>query len=48
MVSGLDDDDAIAIFSRDIAPVFQRTVPIQAARRDAGLARAPRLSPWAN
>ena len=36
MVSGLDDEDAIVAFARDIAPVFQRTVPIQAARRDVG------------
>jgi alkanesulfonate monooxygenase len=48
MVSGLDDEDAIAAFTRDIAPVFQRTVPIQAARRDAGFPRALRSGPWAS
>lgn len=48
MVSGLDDEDAIAAFGRNIAPVFQRTVPIRAARRDAGFPRAPRSGRWAN
>jgi alkanesulfonate monooxygenase len=48
MVSGLDDEDAIAAFTRDVAPVFQRTVPIQSARRDAGFPRALRSGPWAS
>ncbi len=48
MVSGLDDEDAIAAFTRDIAPVFQRTVPIQAARRDVGFPRAVRSTSWAS
>jgi len=44
MVSGLDDEDAIAMFSRDVAPLLQRTVPILAARRDAGYASARQQS----
>lgn len=48
MISGLDDEDAIAAFTRDIAPVFQRTVPIQSARRDAGFPKMLRSSPWAS
>ena len=40
MVSGLDDESAISMFSRDVASLFQRTVPILAARRDAGYASA--------
>jgi len=48
MVSGLDDEDAIAAFTRDIAPVFQRTVPIQTARRDVGFPRAARSTSWAS
>ena len=48
MVSGLDDEDAIAAFGRDVATVFQRTVPIQAARRDARFPRAVRSGPWAS
>jgi alkanesulfonate monooxygenase len=48
MVSGLDDEDAISAFARDIAPVFQRTVPLQASRRDAGFPRVPRSSRWAS
>ena len=46
MVSGLDDEDAIATFARDIAPVFQRMVPIQAARRNRPGAAWPTL--WAS
>ena len=34
MVSALDDEDSVAVFARDIAPVFQRRVPFQTARRD--------------
>jgi alkanesulfonate monooxygenase len=48
MVSGLDDEDAIAAFTRDVAPVFQRMVPLQTARRDAGFPRAVRSGPWAS
>ncbi len=48
MVSGLDDEDAIAAFIRDIAPVFRRTVPIQTARRDIGFPRASWPIPWAS
>lgn len=40
MVSGLDDESAISMFSRDVASLFQRTVPILAARRDTGYASA--------
>jgi alkanesulfonate monooxygenase len=44
MVSGLDDEDFIAAFARDIAPVFQRTVPFQTARRD--FPRSTRPGRW--
>ena len=33
MVVGLDDEETLTTFARDIAPVFQRTVPLRAARR---------------
>ena len=46
MVSGLDDDVTVAAFARDIAPVFQRTVPFQTARRD--FPRSARPGPWAS
>ena len=48
MVSGLDDEDAVAAFARNIAPIFQRTVPIQTARRAAGFPRPTRPSLWAS
>jgi alkanesulfonate monooxygenase len=48
MVSGLDDDDVVAAFASDVAPVFQRTVPFQTARRDAGFPRAIRPGLWAS
>lgn len=48
MVSGLDGEDAIAGFTSDIAPVFQRTVPIQAARRGGAFQSSHRAGPWAN
>lgn len=46
MVSGLDDEAAITAFARNVAPVFQRTVPIQAARRDAGFSRPAGPRRW--
>jgi alkanesulfonate monooxygenase len=48
MVSSLDDDDAVAAFTRNIVPIFQRTVPIQTARRAAGFPRPARSSRWAS
>ena len=48
MVSGLDDEDAIAAFARDIAPVFKRTAPIQAARRGDGFPKSARPKLWAS
>ena len=48
MVSGLDDEDAIAAFARDIAPVFQRTVPVQTARRSDGFPKSAGPKLWAN
>ncbi|HEY6632632.1 MAG TPA: LLM class flavin-dependent oxidoreductase [Rhizobiaceae bacterium] len=48
MVCGLDNEDAIVAFTRDVAPVFRRTVPIQAARRDAGFPRTLGSTPWAS
>jgi alkanesulfonate monooxygenase len=48
MVNGLEDEDAVAAFARDIAPVFQRTVPIQAAKRSGGSPRPVRANLWAN
>ena len=48
MVSGLDDEGAILAFARDVAPLFQRAVPIQAARRAAGFPRPARPSLWAS
>lgn len=41
MVSGVDSREELDAFARDIAPVFQRTVPIRAARR-----HARQGSPW--
>lgn len=46
MVSGLDDKDSVEIFARSIAPVFQRTVPFQTARRDSTFPRWSRPSRW--
>lgn len=34
MVSGLDDEESVADFTRDIAPVFQRTVPFRGSGRN--------------
>jgi alkanesulfonate monooxygenase len=48
MLSGLDDHDSVAAFARDIAPLFQRTVPIQAARRAAGFTRPGGRTQWAS
>ena len=47
MVSGLDDDASVAAFARDIAPVFQRTVPFQTARRDTRFQRPNGPGLWA-
>jgi alkanesulfonate monooxygenase len=48
MVSGLDHEESVLAFARDIAPLFQRAVPIQAARRAAGLSRPSRPALWAS
>jgi alkanesulfonate monooxygenase len=47
MVSGLDNEDSVAAFARDIAPVLQRTVPFQ-TKRDSCFPRAARPSQWAS
>ncbi len=46
MVSGLDDDASVAAFARDIAPLFQRTVPFRTARRDSRFPSSNRPSRW--
>lgn len=48
MVSGLDDQEAVSAFARDILPVFRSTVPIQAARRSAGSLKTPWAARWAS
>jgi alkanesulfonate monooxygenase len=47
MVSGLDDEDSIAAFARDVAPVFRRTAPFQ-ARGGAGFPGPARSNRWAS
>ncbi len=48
LVTGLHDRDALDVFVSDVAPIFDRTVPIGSVRRDAALAGRAGRHPWAN
>ena len=47
MVSGADDRRSIDAFARNIAPLFQRTVPINVRNRDGKLVRSAGQRIWA-